>query len=51
VIDSSGQYLLVANQNSDNIVSFSIDQDTGELSKIAEITAPTPVCLKLLSEY
>ena len=50
VIDSSGQYLLVANQNSDNIVSFAIDQDTGELSKIAEIAAPTPVCLKLLSE-
>jgi len=50
VIDSSGQYLIVANQNSDNIVSFAIDQDTGELSKIAEITAPTPVCLKLLRE-
>jgi len=51
VIDSSGQYLLVANQNSDNIVSFAINQHTGALSKIAEIAAPTPVCLQLLSEH
>jgi len=48
-IEESGQYLLVANQNSDNIVSFKRDSDDGSLTCVDVITAPTPVCLKLLN--
>ncbi|OEK06431.1 lactonase family protein [Roseivirga misakiensis] len=48
-IDPSGRFLLVANQNTDTIVTFAINQETGELTDtgyIAEV--PTPVCLKFL---
>lgn len=47
VIDPSGKYLLVGNQNSGNISMFRIDEKTGLLSgppKDYKITAP--VCLK-----
>lgn len=47
VIDPSGTFLLVANQDSDNVVTFKIDEKTGQLTEtglVAEI--PTPVCLK-----
>lgn len=47
VIDPTGKYLLVANQNSDNIVVFEINPETGRLVEInSQIEAPTPVCLK-----
>ena len=40
-------YLLVANQNSDNIVVFRVDQKTGELNFTGnEIAVSMPVCLK-----
>jgi len=48
-IDPSGRFLLVANQDTDTIVTFSIDQETGMISEtgyVAEV--PTPVCLKFL---
>ncbi len=48
-IDPSGRFLLAANQDSDTIVTFAIDQETGMLSEtgfVAEV--PTPVCLKFL---
>ena len=48
-IDPLGRFLLVANQHTDNIVTFRIDQQTGRLTpanQIAEI--PTPVCLQFL---
>lgn len=38
-------YLLVANQHTDNIVSFKRDMSTGLLEYIDQIEAPTPVCL------
>jgi 6-phosphogluconolactonase len=38
-------YLVVANQNSDNIVSFKRDAKTGKLTFISQVDAPTPVCL------
>lgn len=38
-------FLLVANQNTNNIVSFRRDKTTGKLSFIEEVEAPTPVCL------
>lgn len=49
-IDPSGQFLLVANQDSDSVVTFKINQETGLLEDtewIAEVK--TPVCLKFLS--
>jgi len=49
IIDPTGTYLLVANQNSNNVVTFRIDQRTGKLIDIGvETTIPTPVCLKFL---
>lgn len=48
-IDPSGRFLLAANQDSGTIVTFAIDQETGNLSEtgfVAEV--PTPVCLKFL---
>ena len=47
VIDPTGTYLLVANQDSDNVVTFRIDQATGRLLETGmEASIPTPVCLK-----
>ncbi len=38
-------YLLVANQHTKNIVSFTRNNSTGLLDYISEIKAPTPVCI------
>ena len=47
VIDPTGTYLLVANQDTDNIVTFRIDKATGKLLETGiETSIPTPVCLK-----
>lgn len=49
VIDSSGTFVLVANQNSSNVVTFRIDQATGILKETGiETEIPNPVCLKFL---
>ena len=48
VIDPSGTFLLVANQDSGNVVSFRIDENTGLLTETANTKIPTPVCLKFL---
>jgi len=51
MIDPTGQYLLVANQNSDNIVVFRINPATGLLKPTGEeIQVPNPVCLKMLKK-
>lgn len=48
-IDPSGNYLLVAHQNSDNIIIFKRDKVTGLLQKTGEeITVPKPVCIKFI---
>jgi len=48
-IDPSGNFLLVANQNTNTIVTFAIDQQTGMLSETGYVMeTPTPVCLKFL---
>lgn len=45
-IDPSGDFLLVANQNSDTIVSLRIDPRSGGLSPTGQMAeVPTPVCL------
>jgi 6-phosphogluconolactonase len=49
VLDPHGTVLLVANQRSDNVVSFSIDRDTGRLRPTGVIEQiPSPVCLKFV---
>ena len=51
VIDPTGKFLLVANQNSNNIVTFKINQQTGILEDTGlEAKVWTPVCLKLQNE-
>ncbi len=47
VIDPTGQFLLVANQNSDTITFFKRDMESGKLSGMENsISVPKPVCLK-----
>jgi 6-phosphogluconolactonase len=49
IIDPSGKFLLVANQDSGNVVTFRIDQETGKLEDTGiESSIPSPVCLKFL---
>lgn len=46
-IDPTGNFLLVANQNSDNIIVFKRDQKTGLLTTTGKkISIGAPVCLK-----
>jgi len=48
-IDPTGKYLLAANEVTNNIVVFSIDETTGKLSKTGkEIKVDTPVCLQFV---
>lgn len=49
VIDPSGNYLLVANQESSNIVIFRRNRQTGMLEPTGkQIEVPNPVCLKMM---
>ncbi len=49
-IDPTGNFLLVGNQNSDEIVIFRRDQKTGSLSPTGEkISIGAPVCLKFVA--
>jgi 6-phosphogluconolactonase len=49
--DPSGNYLLVANQNTDDVVIFSIDHRTGLLHDTGNrIQVGNPVCLKWISK-
>jgi 6-phosphogluconolactonase len=48
-IDPTGHFLLVANRDTDNIVIFTVDADSGLLRPTGkEISIPNPVCLKFL---
>ncbi len=48
LIDPTGQWLLVANQNSKNVVIFKIDPQTGLLTDTNKhLEIPAPVCLKM----
>ncbi|OKS88406.1 lactonase family protein [Mucilaginibacter polytrichastri] len=47
VIDPTGSFLLVANQNSDSVVLYKIDKTTGKLTTTgARLSIGNPVCLK-----
>jgi len=46
-IDPTGNFLIVANQNSDNMWVFKIDQNTGKLNQTGiRVDIGNPVCLK-----
>lgn len=48
-IDPSGEYLLVANQDSNNIVVMKRNKSNGMLAETGEvISVPSPVCLKMI---
>jgi len=47
VIDPSGKYLLVAFQDSGNVATYALSEETGQLVLVAETPIPTPVCLKI----
>jgi 6-phosphogluconolactonase len=45
-IDPSGTYLLAANQHTHTIVTFRIDQDSGQLEQTGDVAhVPSPVCI------
>ncbi len=46
VIDPTGNWLLVANQQSDNFVVFKRDKASGKLIQSDEIHLPVPVCIQ-----
>lgn len=49
MIDPTGNYLLVANQKTNNIVIFKRDKKTGLLKDTGkQIEVPSPVCLKMV---
>ena len=50
MIDPSGNFLLAANQDTDNIVLFKRNLATGALTPTGqEIEVPMPVCLKMVA--
>ena len=50
MFDPSEQFLLVANQETSNLVLFSRDGTSGKLTLIdSDTTVPYPVCVKFLS--
>jgi 6-phosphogluconolactonase len=50
-IDPSGKWLLAENQDSDNIVIFRINQQTGKLLPTGEsVEIGAPVCIQFVSE-
>lgn len=44
-IDPLDRFLLVGNQDSDDIVMFEINEYTGELDEVFRVGVPTPVCI------
>jgi 6-phosphogluconolactonase len=50
-IDPSGTFLYAANQNSDTIVQFRIDHQTGQLAPTGDVTeVGAPVCILFQTE-
>ncbi len=48
ILSPDGRWLLVANQDSDNLVVFKVDEFNGSLIKLIEYHLKSPVCLKWL---
>ncbi|MDV3310282.1 MAG: lactonase family protein [Cyclobacteriaceae bacterium] len=50
LIDLKGEFLWVANQDSNNIVTFRVNPKTGKLTFVSDTPGiPSPVCLKMLA--
>jgi 6-phosphogluconolactonase len=50
-IDPADKFLLAANQNSDNIITYSIDPDSGKLTQVGNaVNIPSPVCIKFMNQ-
>jgi 6-phosphogluconolactonase len=48
-IDRTGSFLVAANQDTDNLVTFRIDKMTGNLTAIGDsVTVLTPICVRFL---
>jgi 6-phosphogluconolactonase len=48
-IEPTGQYMLVANQSGDNVISFRIDSKTGQLTPTGSvIEVGSPVCIRFM---
>jgi 6-phosphogluconolactonase len=46
-LDPTGRWLLVANQQSDSVIVFARDQESGRLTPTRQrIAIPSPVCLR-----
>ena len=45
-MDPDGRILIVANQDSDNILTFKINGADDSLTRAWELPCPTPVCVK-----
>ena len=49
-IDPSGKYLLAAGQDSNNIVVYAVNPDTGALTPTgSEVSVPAPVCIRMMA--
>lgn len=50
VIDPTGNFVFVANQNSNTVIPFAIVKESNRLEQVSEaIKIPSPVCIKILS--
>jgi 6-phosphogluconolactonase len=49
LIDPTGQYILVGNMKSNEVVIFKRDQLNGALSEHHRFPIPSPACLKMLA--
>ena len=49
-IDRSGRFVLVGNQDTDNITVFSICPDCGKLTQVYDLPVPSPVCIRQVPE-
>jgi 6-phosphogluconolactonase len=48
-IEPTGKYMLVANQNGNDVISFAINQETGELTPTgSRVEVGAPVCVRFL---
>ena len=50
-LTSDGRYLLVANQDSDSILTLRADEQTATLEPVSTTAADTPVCLLILDHH
>ena len=49
-IDPTGKFLLAENQDSDSIVVFKIDEQSGKLEPTGEkLEVPSPVCIRMMA--